>query len=473
MVPNQTIKKDGINNLLRNTSIKLVCSKHKEVTMQTQITIRSALESDGEWVIELMHAALEPFYDGDHRAHGRRIFNTHMAGGHDDVGFFSYEQRMFIAEVGGRRAGMIHLVGKRQQTYKISPLIVVPEFRGCHGLGSQLLAHAETYASEQSARQIYCTVAERNLAALQFFIRKGFIRAGSSDSHYKSGVTEIMLYKQLTFDRENMATELANISVLPLEEGHQQQVSTLLLSQLPQSFDGVDEAWVQGLYAGYKRRDSGDVNDKYKIIFVAMSAGKVIGIAAASPKKGSPIKLMPLVAKNIAAFDALLSDVPFQLVPFGHKLYVHINPTAEQVTSLQRFGWKLDAALPSAYRNGIITYQWSLTIGETTMRMMRIKRRFFDLMKSGQKDLEARVGYPSMNRIQAGEQINWVNGSLSLITRVRQVRKYKTFVEMLQNERYERIIPDCHSSAEALALLTQIYPPEKEKLGVIVLELHS
>ena len=42
---------------------------------------------------------------------------------------------------------------------------------------------------------MYCTVAEQNFSALQFFIRKGYIRAGKSESHYKEDVTEIMLYK--------------------------------------------------------------------------------------------------------------------------------------------------------------------------------------------------------------------------------------------------------------------------------------
>jgi len=71
------------------------------------------------------------------------------SGGIDRLGFFSFEQRMFIAEVDGERAGMMHVVGKRQSTYKISPLIVAPEFQGSHGLGSRLLSYAENYARGQ------------------------------------------------------------------------------------------------------------------------------------------------------------------------------------------------------------------------------------------------------------------------------------------------------------------------------------
>ncbi|MFZ2604028.1 MAG: GNAT family N-acetyltransferase, partial [Candidatus Omnitrophota bacterium] len=141
------------------------------------VQIREARDGDFEWVSNLMQNALELYYGGDHRAHAKRIFDAHIAGGYDRIGFFSFEQHMSIVEVDGVRAGMIHLVGKRQSTYKISPLIVSPEFQGHLGLGSRLLEYAEAYVRSHQARQLYCTVAEQNVAAMQFFLRKGFIRA--------------------------------------------------------------------------------------------------------------------------------------------------------------------------------------------------------------------------------------------------------------------------------------------------------
>jgi ribosomal protein S18 acetylase RimI-like enzyme len=84
---------------------------------------------------------------------------------------------------------MIHLVGKKQLTYKISPLIVNPEKQGKYGIGSRLLEYAEEYIkSKKAIRQIYCTVASSNNNAINFFQKKGFIIAGDSESHYKNGV---------------------------------------------------------------------------------------------------------------------------------------------------------------------------------------------------------------------------------------------------------------------------------------------
>lgn len=441
---------------------------------EINVLIREARENDFAFVENLMQKALEAYYGGDHRAHAKRIFDAHIGGGVDRLGFFSFEQKMFVLEVDGERAGIIHVVGKRQSTYKISPLIVAPKFQGRHGLGSRLLAHAESYARTHQARQLYCTVAEQNVAALQFFLRKDFIRAGSSDSHYKTGVTETMLYKPLYGASKIMSLDQLHVSVLPLDEHNEEmkeQVGRMLLEKLQGSFEGITDDWVRALFNGYSRRTTFDINTKYKLIYVATdSTGRVIGVAGATPKKGSPIKVMPFIATNQIAFEALLIDTPHQLVPYGHKLYIHINPTTEEVMSLQRLGWKLDAALPAGYHPNVVTQQWSLDIGETTMRTMRIKRRFYDLIRSGKKTLEVRVGYDTINRIKAGERIRIVTHTGSFEVKVSDIRRYQTFEAMIAVEPWERIAPDSRSRDEVLTLLKQIYPAQKEKLGVVVLE---
>lgn len=439
------------------------------------VVIREAVRADFTFVSELMHNALEPYYGGDHRAHAKRIHDAHIDGGHDRVGFFSFEQKMFIVEVGGVKAGMIHMVGKRQSTYKISPLIVAPEYQGGYGLGSILLEYAEQYVQQNNARQLYCTVADKNKAAMQFFVRKGFIKAGSSDSHYKHGVTETMLYKPMYEVSDITSLDQLHVSVIPFDEtnsGHKKQVVAILLEKLPISFEGIDGNWVSALFNGYSRRHTADINSKYKLIFLAIdSDDQVIGVAAATPKKGSPIKVMPFIAVNMAAFEALLIDIPHQLLPYGHKLYVHINPTADEVVAMQRLNWKLDSAMPSAYRPGIVTQQWSIDIGETTMRSLRVKKRYYDAIVSGQKTVEVRVGYDTINSIKVGELIKLVTHTSSAIIKVNSIRNYSSFEKMLLTESYEKIAPTTHSADEVLQLLRDIYPPEKERLGVVVLEI--
>jgi ASC-1-like (ASCH) protein/RimJ/RimL family protein N-acetyltransferase len=438
----------------------------------SKIEIRQATENDIDFVINLMDNALSPYYGGDHRAHARRIFDTHISGGKDKIGHFSFEQRMFIIILDDIPVGMIHLVGKRQGTYKISPLIISPSFQGKSGLGTIILKYAEDYAQSKGARQIYCTVAEQNNNALQFFLKKGYIVAGRSDSHYKANITEIMLYKLLLPPDFDEKFDRPHISVLPFETSHEKQVRELLLKELPKTFGGIDNDWITSLFEGFKRRNLKDINKKFKLIYVAIDrSNEIFGVAGSTPKKGEPIKVMPLVAKNLQAFIALITDIPYLLKEYGNKIYIHISPSPDETMALQQRGWSLDAALPAAYRDKITTQQWSLNIrGEDFMRLLRVKKSFIDLVKAGKKRLEVRVGYSNIKSIQRGERIKFASRVQELIIRVVDIRKYKTFDEMGEYEDTS-LIADLHSKEEVLSLLKEIYPKEKEKLGVIVLEI--
>lgn len=328
---------------------------------QSNVVVRAAEGKDYEWVADLMERALSPFYGGDHRTHAKRIFDTHIQGGVDHVGHFSAGQHMFIAEVNGQQAGIIHVVQKKQGTAKISPLIVSHDYQGRLGVGSTLLQYAEQYALDLGARQLYCTVAEPNHQALSFFRRKGFYVTGTAKGHYRHDVDEHMLYKQLG-SRERGGR--SDVLVVPFDERHADGVRRLVTTTMSDNFHGVDDDWVNALFAGHERKREGeaDVNAKYKIIFVAERDNRVIGVAGATPKKGNPIKLMPLVAADELAFEALILNLRWLLADYGHKLYVHLVPDARQVTCLQRNGWSLEGVFPAGYAPNSVVQQWGRSI---------------------------------------------------------------------------------------------------------------
>jgi ASC-1-like (ASCH) protein/ribosomal protein S18 acetylase RimI-like enzyme len=437
------------------------------------ISIRKAIEGDRQFVIKQMNDALSPYYGGDHRAHATRIFSTHLSGGIDKIGYFSFEQRMFIITVDRKRAGLVHVVGKRQGTFKISPIIVAPKFRGgSRRIGERLLSHAERYAKKRKARQIYCTVTKTNSAALKFFLKQRYVIAGMSDSHYKPNLTEVMLYKQFYSDKEYQAFDRVNVSVRRCAPQHEAEVRTLLLQQLPGDFHGIDDGWVDALFAGYYRQESKDVNLKYKLVYLALDReDRVIGVAGATPKKGEPIKIMPFIAKSLPAFVALLSDVPYELRDHGRKLYIHIMPTAYQAVAMQQSGWHLDAALPGAYHKNKVMQQWSLDLsGENVMRLMRVKQHFLDLIRSGRKTLEVRVGYQSIKSIRPEDRIRLASRDQTEVIVVKDIRNYASFDEMATKEDLGKIAPGS-SPSSTLHLLKQLYPDHKESLGVVVLEI--
>lgn len=431
------------------------------------VKIRRVKIGDLPVIAEMMHEALDPFYGGDHRAHAKRIVETAARGRRDPKGHFSAAQIMYVVEEEGSIIGILNFVVKHQGTLKISPLIVREEARG-KGVSKMLLDKMEQYAKRHHVRQVYCTVSEKNSIALGYFLAHRFVRAGLATGHYRPNMDEVMLYKIV--EHEGALPEELIISVLPLTEEDKPQIRKLVLKRLSPYFEGVNDRWVDALFAGYERRHTRDPNEKYKLILVAKSSdGTVLGVAAATPKKGEPVKLMPLVAEDIQAFSALVAELPGFLREYGHKLYTHTVPTSVEVEVLQHHGWQIEAMMPEAYKPGVVTQQWGLSMEEKIMKMMRVKRQYFDAIMSGTKPLEARVGYAGIKKIQKGDNINLECGRLSGVVQVTDIRTYETFSEMLKHEKAGHIVPD--NPAGALDVLRSIYPPDKERLGVYVFQL--
>ncbi|MFC5828633.1 ASCH domain-containing protein [Nonomuraea insulae] len=103
-------------------------------------------------------------------------------------------------------------------------------------------------------------------------------------------------------------------------------------------------------------------------------------------------------------------------------------------------------------------------------RELNIRKPYFDLIATGIKTVEVRVGYPSMRKIQPGQQLDFVSGDQRLATRVLRMSEYASFEDMLKDEDPVAIGGDLGKNTdELLAVIRGIYPPEKENLGVLAI----
>ena len=105
------------------------------------------------------------------------------------------------------------------------------------------------------------------------------------------------------------------------------------------------------------------------------------------------------------------------------------------------------------------------------MHVMRIKRPYYDAVMAGQKTLEVRVGYENIKRHQAGDIVLLETSQASGNVKLKAVRTYASFEDMLAVEGWQKIAPDAADAATALHTIREIYPPEKEALGVYVFEV--
>ena len=102
-------------------------------------------------------------------------------------------------------------------------------------------------------------------------------------------------------------------------------------------------------------------------------------------------------------------------------------------------------------------------------RKLWIKEQYLQQILRGEKTVEVRVGYPNILRLKAGDVIRLNDRHPATI---RRMARYDSFDELLEAEDPRTIAPRL-SAEELLSTLRSIYPPQKEALGVIALELDS
>jgi ASC-1-like (ASCH) protein len=105
-------------------------------------------------------------------------------------------------------------------------------------------------------------------------------------------------------------------------------------------------------------------------------------------------------------------------------------------------------------------------------RELNIRMPYLELIAGGVKTVEVRVGYPRMRAIAAGQELTFVSGERRVPTRVIRVTGHPSFDAMLDREDPRSIGGDLGDNKdELLAVIRGIYPPEKERLGVLAIEV--
>jgi len=96
-----------------------------------------------------------------------------------------------------------------------------------------------------------------------------------------------------------------------------------------------------------------------------------------------------------------------------------------------------------------------------------IRDEYLQQILEGRKTIEVRVAYKNVARLQPGDRL-LLNDRHPY--QVRRVGRYADFDELLAREDAAAIAPGL-AADELLSTLRTLYPPEKERLGVVALEI--
>jgi ASC-1-like (ASCH) protein len=97
-----------------------------------------------------------------------------------------------------------------------------------------------------------------------------------------------------------------------------------------------------------------------------------------------------------------------------------------------------------------------------------VKEEFLQLILDGKKTVEIRVGYDNILKLHPGD-ILLLNEQYQY--EIVDIRHYDDFAAMVTAEKIETITGDITDAQTLLELCRSIYPPEKEALGVVTLEI--
>ncbi len=96
-----------------------------------------------------------------------------------------------------------------------------------------------------------------------------------------------------------------------------------------------------------------------------------------------------------------------------------------------------------------------------------IKDEYLQQILAGDKTIEVRVAYSNLQRLEVGDCLRLNDHYPFIITRI---GRYANFEELLAHENPAAIAPELPSD-QLLDVIRAIYPPDKEALGVIALEI--
>jgi HAD superfamily hydrolase (TIGR01662 family) len=104
---------------------------------------------------------------------------------------------------------------------------------------------------------------------------------------------------------------------------------------------------------------------------------------------------------------------------------------------------------------------------EGRIKTLWVREPYLSQILAGRKTVEVRVGYDNILRLKVGDAL-CLNGAYPVT--IRRTSRYASFDELLAHEGTAAIAPGL-AEEELLPALRDIYPAEKEALGVVALEV--
>ncbi|MGW7520126.1 ASCH domain-containing protein [Streptomyces sp. NPDC054796] len=98
----------------------------------------------------------------------------------------------------------------------------------------------------------------------------------------------------------------------------------------------------------------------------------------------------------------------------------------------------------------------------TVEHTLNLRKPYFDLIASGDKTVEVRVGYTKIRKMAVGGLLRFNSGADTLLTRITAVNEYESFTALLNAEDPTAIAGTAESWEKLMAAIRDIYPRRRK-----------
>jgi len=103
---------------------------------------------------------------------------------------------------------------------------------------------------------------------------------------------------------------------------------------------------------------------------------------------------------------------------------------------------------------------------------MNVQEPYYSFIVKGKKKIEVRLNKGKFSSLEKGDIIKMGDQGIELL--VLDIKKYKTFRAIFENEKMEDIIPDKDCADDAIAVCYRFFTKEQEKeFGVVAIKIQK
>jgi len=196
-----------------------------------------------------------------------------------------------------------------------------------------------------------------------------------------------------------------------------------------------------------------------------IQVGDIITISHSSNPSLKPYTIVIIERTECKSFEEAISEVGIS------KVLPNTKTLKEGIKLYESFPHAEGTYKDGAKKYGVVRFGLKVNLAPTS-HILRVKKLYLEMIKSGKKVVEGRINVPRYHSYQEGDVLTFRCGSQSQRTLIIRVAKYSDVKEYLKKETLKKTHPGIRTMEEGMKIYHKMHKPN-EILGVKVLYGHG